>query len=233
MERAKILIAEDQSIVALDIKSRLIKLRYEVVGVVSSGEAAIEKALETQRDLVLMDIVLKGEMDGIGAAEEIHNSLDTPLVFLTAHYDAMTLERAKVTEPFGYIIKPFEERELQSNIEMALCKNRMQRRLKESERWFATTLRSIGDAVIATDALGSIRFMNPMAERLTGWSATEALSKELGDVFRVVDEKTGLLGETPVGKLAREWGMPLAEISRQFSVSTSAISQILGRKQIG
>lgn len=190
MAKANILVVEDETIVAKYIQKWLRSLGYSVPAVVSSGEEAIEKTEEIHPDLVLMDIVLKGNMDGIETARRIRARLNIPIIFLTAYADENTLERAKVTEPFGYIIKPFEERELHSTIEMALYKHRMERQLKESREWFATTLKSICDAVIATDREGLITFMNPVAESLTGWEQKEALGRDLKEVFRVIDEKT-------------------------------------------
>ncbi|MCX5908778.1 MAG: response regulator, partial [Deltaproteobacteria bacterium] len=111
MENTKILVVEDEGIVAKDIEKTLRDLGYIVPALASSGEEAIEKALVTRPDLVLMDIVLLGKMDGVEAAEEIRTRLGIPVVYLTAHADAATLERAKITEPFGYLLKPFQERE--------------------------------------------------------------------------------------------------------------------------
>ncbi|MDZ7385371.1 MAG: response regulator, partial [candidate division KSB1 bacterium] len=159
--KARILVVEDIAITAMDIKRRLQTLGYQVVGIAASGEDAIAKAQRERPDLVLMDIKLKGEMDGVQAAEEIRRHLDIPVVYLTAYSDETTLQRAKITQPFGYVLKPFEERELHTAVEMALYRHTLERRLRESEQWLATTLRSIGDAVVATDAAGRITFMNP------------------------------------------------------------------------
>ncbi len=204
MAKADILIVEDESIVALDIRSRLSRLGYAVPAIASSGEQAVRRAAELSPDLVLMDIQLKGEMDGVQAAEAIRTQLDTPVVYLTAYADSKTLERAKLTEPFGYILKPFEERDLRTTIEIALYKHGMERKLKESERWLATTLNSIGDAVIATDALGCIRFMNPVAEALTGWRQEEVLGQDLTAVFHIIDGEARTPAENPVSRVLRE-----------------------------
>jgi PAS domain S-box-containing protein len=185
MTSAQILVVEDQSIAALDVKKRLESSGYTVVALASSGEEAIRKATELRPDLVLMDIRLRGEMDGVEAAEWIGAHLDIPVVYLTAYADEATLQRAKITEPFGYLLKPFEERTLHSTVEMALYRHKMERRVKESERWLATTLKSIGDAVIATDPQGCVRSMNPIAEALTGWKLEDALGMDLPDVFQV------------------------------------------------
>jgi PAS domain S-box-containing protein len=186
----RILIVEDESIVAKDIKNRLRKLEYTVPAVVSSGEKAVEEAGKISPDLILMDIVLKGKMDGIEAAEHIRTEFGIPVVYLTAYADENTLQRAKMTEPYGYILKPFEDRELHTTIEMALYKHQMEKRVRESEQWLFTTLKSIGDAVITTDTKGLITFMNSVAETSTGWKQEDAVRKPLQDVFAVIEEKT-------------------------------------------
>jgi len=130
--KTKIQIVEDEDIVARDLKRRLEEMGYVVTAIVNTGAAAVEEARASRPGLILMDIMLKGEMDGISAAGEILESLDIPVIYLTAYSDEKTLERAKITEPFGYILKPFEERELHSSIEMALYKHKMEQRLKEA-----------------------------------------------------------------------------------------------------
>jgi len=130
---AKILVVEDESIVAMDIKKRLMRLGYDVPSIALAGEEAVEKAAKICPDLVLMDIMLKGEMDGIEAARQIHERLDIPIVYLTAFSDEDTLQRAKITGPFGYIIKPFEDRELHVALDIALYKHKMERILRVSE----------------------------------------------------------------------------------------------------
>lgn len=182
---ASILIVEDEAVIALDIRATLTHLGYTVPAAVASGREAIATVAALRPSLVLMDIHLRGDLDGVEAAREIRERFDVPVIYLTAYADPATLQRARVTEPFGYLLKPFEERELHVVIEMALHRHELQRRLRESERWLAATLRSIGDSVIATDAEWHIRFMNPAAERLTGWSAVEAAGRELADVLHV------------------------------------------------
>jgi len=190
MTKAQILIVEDERIVADDLRSRLKKVGYGVAGMVATGEDAIRLAGELRPDLVLMDITLKGAIDGITAAGHIKEKLGIPVVYLTAHSDQSTLSRAKITEPFGYLLKPFEDHELNVNLEMALYKHATDRKLRDSEQWLATTLRSIADGVIATDADERITFMNPVAEQMTGWKKEEALGQKLGDVCVIYDEES-------------------------------------------
>jgi CheY-like chemotaxis protein len=121
MSQPSILIVEDETIIAADIAQKLDRLGYTVAGTAIRGDQAVKLARARHPDLVLMDIRLPGSVDGIQAADIIRRECDLPVIYLTAHSDRPTLERAKVTEPFGCILKPFEERELQSHIEMALC----------------------------------------------------------------------------------------------------------------
>jgi len=127
----RILVVEDEHIVAMGIKKMLKNLGYTVTGVASSGKDAISKAESTFPDVVLMDIMLKGDMDGVEAAKEIRERFDVPVVYLTAYSDNKILERAKKTEPFGYIVKPFDEKDLHSSIEVALHKHRKEKEKTE------------------------------------------------------------------------------------------------------
>lgn len=190
----RILIVDDENVVVLDLKNRLAKLGYEVCATASSAREAIHHASSCRPDLVLMDIRLKGEVDGIQAAEEMRSTLGVPVVFLTAYADDNTLQRAKVTEPFGYLLKPFEERELQITIEIALYRHTIERRLRDSEQWLATTLRSISEAVITTDASGQVTYMNPLAETLIGQPFSALQGKPVTDVINLRDP----LGLSPV-----------------------------------
>lgn len=211
MRKTKILVVEDESIVARDIRNMLVGLGYEVTAVVSGAMAAIQKAQETFPDIVLMDVMLQGETTGVEAAEQIYTKFSIPVVYLTAYADSTTVQQAKKTEPFGYIIKPFEERELQTTIEIALYKYKMQMELKDRERWLSTILKSIGDGVIATNKNGDITFMNPLAEALTGWKLDQALDRTLGDIFKIMNQKPGKMQRIPVKKILNGEGSDLAE----------------------
>lgn len=204
MNGARILIVEDEFIVARDLEGRLRSLGYVVVGVTAFAEQAIRLTGELRPDLVLMDIRLQGPMDGITATEAIRRDYDIPVVYLTAYADDLTLSRARLTEPFGYVLKPFEERELRTVIEMALYKHQAERRLRASERHYATTLSSIGDAVLSTDAAGHITFLNPVAEALTGWTMAEASGRPFHEVFRILDEETRQPPEGPLDRVLRD-----------------------------
>ena len=207
----QILIVEDEIIIAEDLQRKLKKMGYSVPAIVSTGEETIKSIKENTPDLVLMDIVIHGGMDGIETAGQIRNNFDIPVVYLTAFADEKTLERAKITEPFGYLIKPFKERELQITIEISLYKHEMERKLKQSERslreknqWLSAVIESIGDAVIATDPEGTIKLINPIAEALTGWKQNDALGKPLAGIFNIISEDTDKKIENPVTKAIRE-----------------------------
>jgi len=221
---ARVLVVEDEAIVAMDISAMLRGLGYEVEGPASTGEEAVSLAERARPDLVLMDIMLRGGMDGVEAARRIRETTGAPVVYLTAYADEGTLLRAKTAEPLGYMLKPFEERELRTTIETALSKHRTETRLRESERWLATTLRCIGDAVIAADGRGRVRLINPAAELLTGWPQAEALGRDLGEVFQLADEATGQRVETDAGACARRQSdvVLLPRGGRPTPVETSA-----------
>jgi hypothetical protein len=132
MSSIRILVVEDEPIVAEDIASRLARLGYEIVGIAEAGEEAIAIATETLPSLVLMDIVLEGEIDGVEAAQQILNSLQIPVVYLTANADEVTLQRAKATIPFGYLLKPFKEKELQATIEIAISRHQTEMEVRRT-----------------------------------------------------------------------------------------------------
>jgi CheY-like chemotaxis protein len=166
--RAQILIVEDEAIVSLDIKRTLTNAGYEVCHVAASAEDALRSMESALPDLVLMDIHIKGKTDGVETAEKIRQKFQVPVIFVTAHADNATLERAKSAQPFGYIVKPISKLSLTSTVEIALHKNEIDKRLTEHRAWMATVLGGIPDAVIVTDIHGKVEFANPAAERLLG-----------------------------------------------------------------
>ena len=197
---AKILVVEDERITAEDIKSGLEFAGYTVPAIVSSGEDAIEKAGELKPDLVLMDIKLKGEMDGIEAAGQIRVLYDIPVIYLTAYSDESTVQRAKVTEPSGYILKertglikkPFEESELHTAIEITLYRHKIE---KDHDRLFSAMLGSINQGIIATDSDGRIKLVNENAESIIGWEESEVVDKDLKDFLEDFDDLTSFKEE--------------------------------------
>jgi len=199
----EILIVEDDALMAGEMQNMLLGLGYKVAGISSSGEDAVRQAIQSRPDLVLMDIVLRGSLDGVKAAEQIKTRLNIPVVYITGHVDEKTLQNAKVTEPYAYILKPVEKRELHTNIEIALYRHKMETTLRERQRWFASALSSIGDAVIATDGDGAVTFMNPAAEKLTGWRQHEVAGKGVPEILVLIDEQTLMPAENPVTAVLR------------------------------
>jgi len=187
----RVLVVEDEALIAEEIQDRLRRLRFEVVGIEDTGAGALRAVGLTRPDLVLMDIRLKGPMDGIEAAALIRREFNIPVVFLTAHADHATLERAKQTAPFGYVLKPFQERDLVVTIDMAVHRHALEQRLRASEVRFSTTLASIGDAVIAADDAGAVTFMNPACATISGTPAGEGAGRAVAEVIELVDEHSG------------------------------------------
>jgi diguanylate cyclase (GGDEF)-like protein/PAS domain S-box-containing protein len=184
MSSQTIVVVEDDVIVARDLQRTLTRWGYSVPVIAGSATEAMARIAAVDPDLVLMDIHLRGETDGIAVAERVQLEHAVPIVFLTAHSDDATLRRAKTTSPYGYVLKPFEDRELRIAIEIALHKHATDAKLRQLERWLGATLRSISDAVLATDAEGQILFMNPVAEALTGWAQADALGLPVTHVIR-------------------------------------------------
>jgi PAS domain S-box-containing protein len=177
VQQKKVLIVEDEGIVALSIRETLKKLGYVVTGICATGEDAIQKTGETLPDVVLMDIHLKGDMDGISATEKISGLYDIPVIYLTAYTDDETLNRAMKTRPHSYLVKPFNERELYSNIEFAIYKHRIKQKTDSDIETFEYALRTIPDAAIIVDLKGNVDYINPAAEILTGWKNEEMKRK--------------------------------------------------------
>ena len=190
MAKAQILIVEDDNIVVLELSDRLQSLGYAVSGVASYGKEAVEKAAEMRPDLALMDIRLKGAMNGVGAAEEIRARFDIPVVYLTAYADEDTLQRAKVTEPYGYIIKPFQERELYSTIEMALYKHKAEVALRDSEERFRDLYENAPNAYFSVGADGIINKCNRRGGELLGYAVEELVGRPMFELY----------ADTPQGK---------------------------------
>jgi PAS domain S-box-containing protein len=189
MVSAQILVVEDESTIAITIQDILESFGYAVPAIVHSGEEAIQKAMEIHPDLVLMDIRLEGPMDGVEAAEKIRSNFNIPVIYLTGHIDDITVQRAAITGPFGYILKPFESRELHIAIELALYRHNMEAKVEESERLLSTILKNIGDAVISTDINGSITFMNQVAEKLTWYNQKDAIGEDLTNVLHIMNDQ--------------------------------------------
>jgi PAS domain S-box-containing protein len=167
MSKGQILVVEDEFITASDIKRSLVKMGYDVPATVDNGPGAIEKAGEHKPDLVLMDINLIGPMNGIEAARQIRERYGIPVIYLTAQSDDATVEKAVSSDPFGYIIKPLEERTLKTNIQVALYKHAMEKKLKEQDRIIRTLINTTSDGAVLLDLEGKVLAINAaFAERL-------------------------------------------------------------------
>lgn len=201
---ARILIVEDERIVAIDLAQTLVGLGYLVVDTVATGENAVDEARRQRPDAILMDIRLAGAMDGVTAAALIRAELGIPVIYLTAHADDNTLQRAKETEPLGYLVKPFRGAELRCAIEIAIHRHEIDARLRAREQWLATTLHSIADGVVVTDAQQKVTLLNPVAEALTGWKHHEALGRALDDIMSLVAERARVPIASPVGWALRQ-----------------------------
>ncbi|MDO9000509.1 response regulator [Sediminibacterium sp.] len=200
MEKLKIFIVEDESIVAKDIQNSLVKLGYEVVGIANNGKEAIEKIIEINPDLVLMDIMIKGELTGIDVSEKIKEKVKIPIIFLTAYADEGTLAKAKITEPYGYILKPFKEIDLHSTIEMAFYKHQKDSELQKERDFLYSLVENKDDAnkdilfvkansrlvkvllkdIFYVEALKDYVIINTQYARYTVHSTMKDIEKKLG-----------------------------------------------------
>lgn len=192
MVAAKILVVEDERITAEDIKFGLQDAGFEVPAIIDSGEEAIKRTADLKPDLVLMDIKLKGEMDGIEAATQIRKHYDIPVIYLTAYSDESTVQRAKITAPLksfkeetGLLKKPFDENELCNAIEITLYRHKME---EEHEKLCSALLKCANDGVLAVDSHGRIKFMNSVAEEWTGHSELDVVGKNFEGVLSLFKE---------------------------------------------
>lgn len=186
--KPRVLVVEDEAVIGLDLAQLLGEFGYEVVGIAASGERAQALAAASRPDLILMDIVIKGPRDGIETARAIRAEIDLPVVFLTAYSDAGTLERVGQVAPYGYLVKPFRPSDLRTTLEVARLRHRLEQRLADGERWFSSTLRCLGEAVIATDRDGRVQFMNPVAEVLVDCRPGEVMGVRVEEFFRLFDD---------------------------------------------
>jgi PAS domain S-box-containing protein len=221
MVQAKILIVDDEVVVAEDIRRQLRSLGYVVVGVVPSGSEAVRLAGEYRPDLILMDIKLKGAMDGIDAARTIQFQYGIPVIYLTAFSDEETLERARQTLPLAYLIKPFVSSDLRAALELALFRHRVARIAEQRGRWLDAVVQSMGDAVVTVDQEGKVTMLNAAAQTLTGWSQPDAVGKAVQEVVVLLDPDSRRPVMNPAvhalrqGKASNLGARPFLLISRQ------------------
>jgi PAS domain S-box-containing protein len=188
MSTTKILVVEDESIVAKDIQKTLEKLGYEVPATASSAASAYQRLEEFEPDLVFLDIRLKGEEDGIDIANHIKEKYNIPVIFLTSYVDQETLDRAKVTEPYGYIVKPFNESDLKTTVEMALFKYSRDREIRDSQQRLANALARVEEAIVVMDPDGRVSYVNEKAQSLLGYGLASAMGLDVFSVLSVESE---------------------------------------------
>ena len=218
MTPAKVLIVDDDHVLASGMKNLIENQGFTVVGLAHSGEKAVSLAVEMHPDVILMDIRLGGDVDGIEAVKQIQGQLDIPIIYVTGTAQEDTLRRSKETGPFGYLFKPFDERHLYMTIETTLYRHEIEKKIRENEQWLNTILNSIEDGVIAVDDRGLITNTNPVAEAVIGWNHLQAIGKPLSEVFTIVETST----RTPVDllrpRLQRE-DMDLAKDSQLLLIT--------------
>jgi PAS domain S-box-containing protein len=188
----RLVIVEDEAILAMDLERHLTSVGFDVRGVAATGDDAIAMVEKERPDLVLMDIHIQGPRDGIETAKELRARFDLPVVYLTAHGDPKTIERAQATEPMGYLLKPFKKPDLQNIVVIALARTQNERALKRREEMLSTTLSCIGEAILTTDASGAVTWINPAAEQLLGCSADTAATHPVWEVVPMRPSTTGL-----------------------------------------
>ncbi|HVP96089.1 response regulator [Methanoregula sp.] len=190
MSQKKILIVEDEVITAKILEDLLISLGYNVVARVKTGENAVKTAGKHRPDFVLMDIVLEGTMDGIDAAAEIKKRFGIPVIYLTAFSDDATISRAKETDPYGYLVKPFVKETIHSTIQIAAAKKLFDDRIRTASVWLNRTIQILDRGIITIDRNGRTILINAYAEQLTGWNIHDAYMKQLDDILQFYDSIT-------------------------------------------
>lgn len=233
IEASKILIVEDQNIVAMDLQNCLKTLKYDVSGIAFSGAGAIKKAQETSPDLILMDITLKGDMDGISAAAEIKKRFNIPIIYLTSYADQATIQRAKETEPFGYILKPFEEKELNRMIEIALHKHKIEKEIKEKENYLKSALDSLNYGILKVKKDGTIIFANKYCLDITEYEEDYFINKKLSDLLLLlkIDHDKNINGDFEIYKDPYIYPKKITFVSKSGKIK-KVIQKMLYNKDI-
>lgn len=197
MNKIKVLIVEDESIIAKDLQTILREAGYDVPYTAATSKEALKYTEEIKPDLILMDVVIKGSVDGISTAQVINGLYDIPIIFLSAYSDKMTLERARTIGSFGYLLKPCDEKELLIAVDFGLQKARMDRLIKTQNKLYSAALENLEKGVIVLNDAGGIELINPQAQILLGWK--EADIQQL-TIHHLLPELSTLILETETGK---------------------------------
>jgi PAS domain S-box-containing protein len=200
----KILIAEDEAVIAIELERTLVAMGHEVVGRASSGEEAVDLARCFKPDVIIMDVAMPGKMDGIAAAEAIRQKLDIPVIFLTAHAQDDVIQRAKLAEPLGYILKPFQEEQIRAAVDVAVHKSYMESQLRESEAKYRRIVNTAQEGIYVVDTEVRIDFVNRQLADMLGYTVADMLGHNLIDFmdeFAPVDvSQTVELGDEDIKK---------------------------------
>jgi PAS domain S-box-containing protein len=226
----KILLVEDEKTTILLLNKFIKDLGYHIASTVPSGEEAFREVVKLNPDVVLMDIVLDGEIDGIQAARQIIDTHNIPVIYITSSSDSGTLKRALITNPSGYIVKPVDKNELKSAIDLAILRNEMEEKLKQSELRFFTILNSIGDAVMVMDMQDRITYVNPIAEKITELTIDKLLGKRFADVMNIRYNGTHDSPNSLEDTIHFNYFIPLSGKKVPIDFSISSISDIDGKK---
>jgi PAS domain S-box-containing protein len=236
----RILIVEDDANSAFILRKILLRTEYTIAGVTSSGEQAVAMVRAAPPDLVLMDINIPGAIDGVETATLIQRAHDVPIIYLSAYSDDATIERARRTGPFAYLLKPYREKEVLITIQMALYKDRLDRLLKANQQRLAATLGALEDCVLATDSAGCVNYLNPAAEGILGVAGSSALGRSVDDLLdlRPADSTTQPLAvparllalgfqttpEEPLVLVSRNGGQRLVQVRVNALAETAGAS---------
>ncbi len=205
IKQKTILIVEDEGVVALDLQSRLIQMGYHVPGIFDNGIDLLKNGPDFLPDLVIMDVMIKGELDGIQTAQKLKEIIDIPIIFLTAYSDDKTFERAKLSDAYAFLIKPFDQRELETTIEIAFFKHINFRKVSNERKQFFNILKNLKDAVIATNSDGYVIFYNDSAKKLFQldklYTSTYIPIQELLPFLNTIPQNPNLISDLLTGKL--------------------------------
>ena len=190
ISKARLIVVEDEALVALDLKNRLTRMSYEVADITAYGELAVIKCQVLKPDIVLMDIKLAGKVEGVEAADNIRRELDIPVIFLTGNSDEQTIERAKFAQPYGFLTKPFNERELQAAIETALYRHTTEKRIRESELRYRYLVEHCSDIIYSTDRKGCFTYYNRAVGAILGYSDEELLGRHFSELVAETHRQT-------------------------------------------